>query len=651
MPARRIPATPLIGVALLSLAFPLAAQRDTVRLTDLVVTATRSESDRRTVAASVTTITGRDLEARGIRFVLDWLRQTPGVAVVQGGSFGAVTSLFVRGGESDYTRVLIDGVPANQPGGNFDLAHLTTDQVERIEMVRGPASVLYGSDAVTGVIQIFTRRGAGPAQGSVSARAGSSSSTDVSASAGGTTGGVSWFAGTTRFATDGIYPYNNRYRSQTMSARLGAAPDPRTDLALAARFGDHRAHFPTDFSGALADTNQFTTERNFTLSADAGRRLTEHVELRAQVGLFESTQGYDDARDGPDDDTGFGFEASRTAKVRRVLLDLRALVRPSERLTLSAGAERQHERQRNHERTTSDFGTGPFTDESRFERGRGNTAFYAQALAEPARDLHLQFGARYDDNEVFGRFGTWRAGVVLIPVPALRLHAAAGSAFRQPTFSEQFADTPFEVGDPDLRPERTASWEAGAEATVADRRVTISATWFAQRFRDMIQYRGAGPGEPTYVNVARARADGVELGVAASVAAALTVSGQFTRLSTEVKDDGGNGSVSFARGEALLRRPGTTWGAALSWSPAGRGSYRLSAHRTGERADVNFNTFPAERVTLEGYTTVEASAEVPIGERVAVTASGENLLGAKYQPVYGFRGRGRMMLAGLRLRF
>jgi vitamin B12 transporter len=659
---RRFPAAPVLGVALIALTFPCStqAQQDTVRLGELVVTATRSETARRSVSASISSISGEELRERGIRFVIDWLREVPGVAVVQSGSFGGVTSLFLRGGESDYTKVLIDGVPANQPGGAFDLAHLSTENVERIEVLRGPGSVLYGSDAVSGVIQIFTRRGTGTVQSDLSARAGTFGTTDLRGEAAGSSGVLSWSAGLARFTSDGIYPYNNRYRSQTASLRLGLTPHQSADLALTARWGDHLARFPTDFAGVPSDTNQFTTERALTVSLEGGWRFTPSLEIRALGALFDSEQGFDDLRDTPADTNGFGYEGLREGDVRRRLLDLRALVRPMQRLTLSAGVERVDEREQLLNLTRSNFGDGSFTDETRFERDRGNTAVYSQALLALTGAMDLQAGLRYDDNQVFGGFTTWRVGAVARPTHRLRLHAAAGSAFRQPTFAEQFADTPFEVGNPDLSVERTLSWEAGAELKLADDRITLSGTWFAQRFRDLIQYRSAAPDEPTYANVARARADGVELGAGLSVTQELSLGTRYGWLDTEVQDAGGLDGIAYLEGEALLRRPAHTLGADLTWHPAEKGHYTLQWQRTGERTDVDFRSFPAERVALRAYSLVDLSAEVPLSlwlrsRRWAapfrLTFAAQNLLDQDYEPVVGFRGRGRTLLVGGRVVF
>src|SRR2546425_8345346 len=161
----------------------LAAQGpDTVILNPVVVTATRFPTSAAGVPAAVTVLLGAELRGQGVHTVFEALREVPGAAVVQTGSFGGQTSLFLRGGQSNYVKVLVDGVAANQPGGSFDFANLTTENVERIELVRGPASVLYGSDAVTGVVQIFTRRATATSHTEATVRGGTYGTTPVTAS-------------------------------------------------------------------------------------------------------------------------------------------------------------------------------------------------------------------------------------------------------------------------------------------------------------------------------------------------------------------------------------------------------------------------------------------------------------------------------------
>lgn len=648
MPIRRLLAAPIAGVALFAVPAVSQSVRDTVRLDDVVVTATRMEHSRRDVPASITVVTGEELRARGIRFVLDWLREAPGATVVQNGSFGSVTSLFLRGGESDYTRVLLDGVPINTPGGSINLAHLSTDNVERIELLRGPASVLYGSDAVAGVLHVITRRGRGEGRLSGSLRAGSLGTSDVRLGYDGANGRTDWSMALSRYETDGTYGFNNRYRSIEGSGRLAHRPDPRTDLALTARWGEHRAHFPTDFDGAARDSNQFTTDGSLALSLDAGRELHSRLAIRLLAALFDGDGAFEDRSDGPHDMAGFAFAGSRQSRLARRIADVRLLARPAQRVHLTTGLEYSTEAERQASTTTSDFGDGPFTESDTFDRRRRNTAGYGQAVWKAGEALDVQGGVRLDWNQVFGTFATWRGGVVVRPVGALRLHGAMGTAFKAPTFSEQFADSPFERGDPGLRPERTVSWEAGVEGTLAAGRLTGSATWFDQRFRDLIQYTSSSPDEPTYVNVGRARSHGLELGTVWSALEQVSLHLTWTVLRTRVEDAGGSTGPGFSPGERLLRRPGSTINAGVRWRPTEGAHVGADVARVGARDDVDFRVFPAERVTLPGYTVVNLSTDLPARGPLVATLAVRNLFDERFDSVVGFPGIGRVVLVGVR---
>ena len=176
------------ALTLLPVAAFAQGARDTARIAPVVITATRSPLAAERAPSAISVITGAQLRAQGITSVSDALRQVPGLAVVQTGSYGGVTSLFIRGGESKFAKVLIDGVPVNDAGGAFDFSTLSTDNLDRIEIVRGPASVLYGSDAMAGVVQLFTAQGTAGLHGVASARAGGFGSNDADAALRGATG-------------------------------------------------------------------------------------------------------------------------------------------------------------------------------------------------------------------------------------------------------------------------------------------------------------------------------------------------------------------------------------------------------------------------------------------------------------------------------
>src|SRR5437899_150467 len=247
------------------------APTDTVELNPIVVTATRIPTPADGVPVAVTVIRGTELRERGLRTVAEALRSVPAASVVTTNAYGSQTSLFLRGGDADYVKVLIDGVPQNAPGGAYDFGNLTTDNVDRIEVVRGPVSVLYGSDAVTGVVQVYTRDGRGAAHGSVGVGGGTYGSRAVDATVAGGAERAGYAFSVSRFASDGVYPVGNQYRNAVLSGRvrLGAADPP--DAALSLRYGDALYHFPTDGGGNLVSNNQHQLDRGPSLGIDVRR--------------------------------------------------------------------------------------------------------------------------------------------------------------------------------------------------------------------------------------------------------------------------------------------------------------------------------------------------------------------------------------------
>ncbi len=628
---------------------------DTVELAPVVITPSRRAAPVDRVTSATTVITGDELRARGTRFVLDALRDVPGAAVVQVGSFGGLTSLFLRGGNSNYVKVLVDGVPMNQSGGAFDFSDLTTADVERIEVVHGPASVIYGSDAVTGVVQIFTRRGIGRAHGTAAAQGGTLGASTLDASVSGGDARAGYSVGIARINTRGSYAFNSHYRNTTLDARMDARPDSLTDAAVTIRYADRTYRFPTDGSGNAVDSNQVSNGDGVTIGLDAGRRLASRLTARLGLALHATDDAFDDRPDGPADSTGFAFASDRLASTSRRSADARLVFRPQPGLSLTAGSQLELERERQSSQTSSDFGGGPATDANVFDAARHTWAGYAEAAAELGHHASLDAGARLDDNSAFGTFVTYRTGAS-VRLGGTRVRASAGNAYKAPTFSENFAVSPFEVGDPNLRPERSNSWEVGAEQSLARRAVTVGATYFDQRFRQLIQYLSAAPGEPTYANLAAARSRGLEFTASSVPIRGLTLVAQYTWLRTRVTDAGASASPVFALGEQLVRRPAHTGRVGLHLRPQERVSLFANANFVGRRDDVDFRPFPAERVTLPAYHTIEVAAAItvltgPSRPSLALTARVENLFNAAYESVVGFPGRRRGLLAGARLDF
>ncbi len=624
-------------VALLVLALTTQQPQDTVVLQPIVVTATRVPVTADRIAAAVTVLRGADLVAQGIRTVSDALETVPGAHIVETGSFGGQTSLFMRGGESDYVKVLLDGVPLNQAGGGIDLAHLTTDNVDRIEIVRGPVSVLYGSDAMTGVVQIFTRSGPlAPPQVSAELRAGTYGTTTGALDVAGGTGTVRYSARASTFASDGLYPYNNHYRNSVVSAQIAVQPDARTAATLTYRYGDDLYHFPTDGQGFPVDSNQRAAERGPLLSVSASRTLGAHLDARVNADVKESRQFYNDEPDSPGED---GAYWSRDY-VRRATTSALLTWHARDAVTVTGGLEYEDERQRGTSEFSASFGT--FPDSIAVQRN--NTGFFTQAVIGAGRAA-VTLGGRVDDNSQFGSHGTYRAGVVYRLTASTRLRASAGTGFKEPTFFETFAHG-FVLGNPDLDPERSRSWELGVA------RGGIAVTYFNQRFRDLVEYNPApAPGTPNYFNVGGASADGVEASLDAKVTARVVFSVNYTYLHTRVEESGSAGDPDglFVPGKPLIRRPAHTLAPQLVATLGGAARVTLGARWVGRRDDLDF-TRPVgqRRVSRSPYSRVHLAAEYTL-HRLVLAGSAENLFNDQAQEVPGFRPLGRTVLVGGRL--
>jgi vitamin B12 transporter len=621
-----------------------------VEIPGVVVTATPVPLPVGALGSHVSVLDGEDLRARGITRVADALREAAGVTVVRGGSFGAVTSVFMRGGESDYVQVMVDGVAVNQPGGNVDLAGLTTEGVERIEIVRGPTSALHGSDAVAGVINIITRRGEGPTSGSLEVRGGSFGSLDGVARVQGGSETASYGVTLSRQATDGILAFNNDHENAVLTGSARLRLDPRTRADLTVRLQDRSYNFPTDGSGNVVDRNQSTFDQASTVGLTVARRVGDDLELRALLTLHDQETGTDDAPDGPADTLGFyGFQSVNS--LRRSSADLRANWSAAEGLVVTAGAELEHQGLRTFSQSLSAF--GPST--ARSEEGRSNRAGYLHGVWS-AGPVDANVGLRVEDNEQYGRFTSWQLGSAVRLAEGTRLRLAAGRGVKEPTFFEAFASG-FARGNPDLDPETSSSWEVGLEQEVGSG-VQLRATWFDQAFEDLIQFTSSppDPDAPNFFNVAAADSRGLELSAQGGWRS-LRAGATWTWLDTEVVDAGfaQGAGASFVEGEALLRRPENHLQAHLTGAAGDRVRWTTSLRWTGQRSDRDFTTFPAEPVTLDAFTVVDVGLQArvlePEGGRPGVRLSlrGENLTDAGYQEVFGFPAPGRGLYVGLRL--
>lgn len=649
-------------VAIVS-ASALAAQNtkpDTVRVSPVVVTATRAPLSQGALPVAVTVITADDIRLHGITTVAEALGEVTSAYVAQSGSQGATTSLFLRGGESKYVKVLIDGVAANDPGGAFDFASLSTDNIERIEVVRGPASVIHGADAVTGVVHIITRRGSSPAHSEVdvrtgvarrdrmsaSAKRGAMRTVDATGSIGGGLPSGTYSVSIARHQSNGLYAQNNRFQNNVLSGRFQVTPAQGTELRVALRYNDYQFNYPTDGGGNVVDANAYRIEDRTIIGVELERRLM--ATLRGVLALNSSVNegGTDDAMDSP---TGSSFISQD--KTRRRGAELRFHLLPVNITAVTLGAQIEQQDQRSQFQSQSSF--GPFT--SQFRAARRNVGVYGEAVVTPSDRFTATVGGRVDDNEQFGNFTTMRAGFSWRPLSATRIRATTGTAYREPSFFENYS-TGFVAGNPQLEPERTISWDAGIEQDIVGGRAQVALTGFAQNFRNMIDYTGSAAScGYSYCNVAAARSNGIELELRGRLYGEVWASAGATALRTKVLDPGFDQTSGglYKRGEALIRRPERRYNAEVSYRGRGRLTGAVRAMVVGTRTDRDFRTFPATPVTLDGYRRVDASAAYDLGgkagTRAAATLRIENVLNEGYQSVFNFVTPRRTISLGARI--
>ena len=622
--------------------------RDTDTLKTVVISAAKTPIARDQLTQAVTIISGDELRAHGVGRVSDALQQVPGATLAQNGSYGSVASLFLRGGESRYTKVLIDGVAVNQSGGYFDFSHLTTDNIERIEIVRGPASVTYGADAVSGVIQIFTKRGSGPRSIDASVRGGTFGTIDGDLSARGSSQSFDYSLAGAQHHTDGILDFNNQYSNGTLSGAIGLTPSSTTDAHLTARYTNAEFHYPTDFTGAPVDTNSYRVQHRLTAGFDVRTQMTPRASARLLAGTNEVSDLTEDIAV-PFASTTQQHSVDKSRAHRRSAEGRLSFV-SGEAATLNVGAEYVAEGERS---TTSRGAVGASPSPvSHFDADRHTTGAYAELLGSPRRFVGYSAAVRVDDNSDYGKHATYRIGASVPILPELRLRGSLSTAFNAPAFS-QIRATAFTTANPDLSPERSRSWEVGVERSLAESRARISGSYFAQRFDDLVEFVSGGP--PNFVgrynNLAQATSNGyegeIEFLPTSSFSATASITVAEPRI-TRVNSDAGGLQV----GQALLRRPTHSGAASLRFSPH-KASFIVSASYVGKRPDVDFNQFPSPTVTLPAYVRVDASTQVELwrsqsGSSLSLTGRVENALDKRYETVLHYPAPGRAILLGAR---
>src|SRR5712692_443638 len=466
-------------VSLMSAAFSVRAQ-DAVRSTSadgdqlpeaepVIVSATRFDIPLDQSPASVSVIDSQDIEHKQIERVSDALREVPGLAVVQTGTPGQLTSVFMRGLPSQDMQVLLDGIPINQGlAGQFDFANLTTDNIDRIEVARGPQSTIYGPRALAGVVQIFTKQGTGTPGVTLSEEGGTYDTFRETLASDGKIGQFDYSIGASRLDTDNARP-NNQYRNTAGIADVGWSPNEQL------RIGGMFAYALSDTGdpNVLADPrplDNLLTEKWF---------IAPHIDYQPfDWWTHKFILDYDHERQ-VNDPNQDGFVGPTRALFERTTVDYQNDLRPTSWLTLTSGLfySRLNAGQ---ERPFVVFGPTFISDHT------DETAGFLQATVTPITNLILVAGGRLDHFNQFGDVWTYRfAGSYKIDKTNTTLHSSIATGFSPPSSQDKIFGMNF-----GLRPEKDLGWDAGFEQRVWDRRVTIDATYFHNDLSNVIGFNG-----------------------------------------------------------------------------------------------------------------------------------------------------------------
>lgn len=600
-------------------------------LNQIVVSATRTEQTLAVTGTSISIVTAQDIRATQKTLLADVLRETPGVTVVRAGGPGAQTSMFIRGVGGEQTAVLIDGVRINDPstpGGTAHITDLITTGVERVEILRGPQSTLYGSHAIGGVVNILTQRGEPGLRAEALVEAGSFDSWRAAGTVAGGSEKVHGSLSASLYDTNGVSAADvddgntekDGYRNWGVLGSFGAALTDAIRLDLKGLYNRGSAEFdgfpPPSYT--FADSDNHT--RNELYSGYAGVTFgTPDGPMSNRLGIgFSRTDRVDFEGDVQTNDT--------RGQNRR--FEYQGVVRMIEGTEITFGAESERTKIRN----MSQWDLEPL------KAAVDMHSYYVQGQATLVNNLTLTAGVRYDDHDTFGSHTSLRvAGAYQVPQTDTLLRANWGEGFKAPTLYQLYSV----YGNDALQAETSEGWEVGVDQGLVEGRIRVSATWFQNKLTNQIDYVSCTPADPMcasgrygyYDNVARASFKGLELGLLLQPIDPLVIKANYTWLKprNEVTDTD------------LARRARDSFQTSVNWQASDRLGLSASLTMTGDSYDSagNLNR-------LDGYTLVDVRASYAVAKGLELYGRIENVLDADYEVARGYGVLGRGAFIGLR---
>jgi vitamin B12 transporter len=626
-------ATMLMGLAMV----PVAAQ-EAKKLEPVVVTGTRIETPAEQVGASVTIVEGDEFETRHYPTVDDALRQVPGVEIRRSGSLGKTTSISIRGANPNQVQVLVDGVRFKSPTlGSAELADVAPDMIERIEVIRGAQSTIYGADAIGGVVHIITKRGSGPPTAYASQEVGNY---DTLRSRAGVSGGRREFdyaLGFYHLESNGQFT-NDGMNQDAASARFGVTlPWGNTRLGLAVRYNKTDTGTPIEFVSTPSpivptiDPNNRLESETYTATVELRTRPVTWWEGELRLSRFENNQAFIDPPDpftcppatfGPPCDFPGRFKVSRNE------VEGLSHFHIGKWSTSTFGVEWVEE-------DANVQGTSAFSPHTETVSG-----FFQQQFRFFDR-LFMSAGVRVDDNSEFGTSTTERGSLAYVVKEwGTRLHGSAGSGFRAPTFNDLFFPG---FSNSTLQPEKSFSWDVGVDQKLWNNRVKLGLTYFHNEFTNQIFccLPLAGPPFATTANIGRSRSAGIEFVSEVVILDNLVAAVNYTYTDTE----------NLLTDRPLPREPRHRWNGSLTWEPIPKLSLFTEVHAVSSQFDTLGDVYNSGHTRIDVGGTWRFLERYGVLKALDLTARIQNVLNEGYAEVRGFPALGIQALVGLRATF
>ncbi len=608
------------------------AEEKTAQLGELVVTATRDEVPIEQVGSSITVVTAKEIEQQQKQTVADALRMVPGLDVRNYNGPGSLTEIYLRGAKAGHTLVLIDGIEVNDPSdanGSFDFANLSTDNIERIEILNGPQSTLYGSHAIGGVINIITKRGDGTLKGFLSAEGGSHYTAKESAGISGSFKQLHYLLNISRLDTDGISAANRKngnsendpYQNTNVSARLGIAPLNNLDFDVALRYSRSR----DDLDGYPAPLYSLADVYGYYIK-------TDQLYLRSESNLSLFNSFWDQKLGLSFNDSKRDYSDGYYSNGHTIKLDWQHVLHLYKTNDFTFGIERKDEYAES---------------EGMEEKHSATTSVYFQEQIKLFDRWFTTLGVRVDDHDRFGTEATYRfTTAYLVKETGTKLKGSYGTGFRSPSLYELNAPAmplfSFLGGNANLKPEKSIGWDLGFEQKLPVMEATFGATWFRNDFKNMIRYLTDPVTRNRYYdNADKAHTQGLELTASLFPVDDLVLKVSYTY--TETKDDT-TGSTTY--GKQWAYRPKNKVSFDANYSFLKKANINLGLIYVGTRYSDTANT-----QKLKDYMLVNLAASYNVTKNLQLFGRVDNLFDRQYEEVAGYGTPGIGGYGGVKVSF